>query len=46
MVKRGISFLLFKINDWKACSYADGDDPVKQKIADEERKGIIEGTGP
>lgn len=45
-VKRGISFLLFKIDDRRACLYADGDDPVKWKIDDKEREGVTEGTGP
>lgn len=33
-IKRGISFLFFKIDDRRACAYADGDDPVKWKIDD------------
>lgn len=45
-IKRGISFLLFMIDDRRACAYADGDDPVKWKIDDEEREGVTEGTWP
>lgn len=38
-VKRGISFLLFNIDDRGACSYAGGDDPVKWSIDEEREEG-------
>lgn len=44
-IKRVISFLPLKIDDRRACAYADGDDPVKWKI-DDRREDVTERAGP
>lgn len=38
-------FYFLSMGDWRACSFADGDDSVKWKFAEEERRGCVtEGT--
>ena len=38
-------FYFLLMGDWRACSLADGDDSVKWKFDDEERRGCVtEGT--
>lgn len=44
-IKRGISFLLFKIDDRRACAYADGDDLVKWKIDDRRERVYLKEQG-